>query len=215
MIGLIHIMEENKRRRIMKKGLFIPVIIVIMIFMGVQNVPAAAQEWDFDPAHSSFYFTINHIFSKVMGHFEDFSGTFQFDPGNLKESRIDIEIKAKSLNTNIRKRDNHLRGDDFFDVSTYSLITFKSRSIAHTGGNKYAVEGDFTIKDVTKRIVLPLTYFGTKDNPLKKGEIVAGFETALTIDRLEYHVGNGKFHTMGVVGKDVDILVSLEMLRKK
>jgi polyisoprenoid-binding protein YceI len=198
----------------MKKSLFIPVIIVIMIFIGVQNVPAAAQEWDFDTAHSRFYFTINHIFSKVIGYFEDFSGTFQFDPDNLKESRLDIEIKAKSLNTNIRKRDNHLRSDDFFDVSKYPLITFKSRNITHTGGNKYAVEGDFTIKDVTRRIVLPLTYFGTKDSPLKKGEIVAGFETRLSINRLEYHLGNGKFHKMGVAGKDVHILVSLEMLRK-
>ena len=199
----------------MKKLIFIPAIVLIMIFTAVQKTPAAAQEWDFDTAHSRFYFTVDHIFSRVVGLFEDYSGTFHFDTDNLEESVIDISIKAKSLNTNIRKRDNHLRSDDFFAVSKYPLITFKSRRITHKVGNQYEVEGDFTMKDVTKTLVLPLTYFGTKDNPLKKGQIVAGFETKISIDRLDYHVGSGKFSQMGVAGKEVDILVSLEMLRNK
>jgi polyisoprenoid-binding protein YceI len=90
-----------------------------------------------------------------------------------------------------------------------------SKRISHKEGNQYEVEGDLTIKDVTKSLVLPLTYFGTRDNPLQKGEVVAGFETRFTLNRLDYHVGSGKFHEMGVAGKDVDITVSLEMLRDK
>ncbi len=199
----------------MKKYSLITAIALIMICLSVKPSGAAAVKWDFDTAHSRFYFTIDHIFSKVIGHFEDFSGTFLFDPEDLEASRMNIEIKVKSINTNIRKRDNHLRSDDFFAVSTYPLITFKSRGITHKGGNVYEVEGDFTIKDVTKTIVLPLTYFGTKDNPVKEGQVVAGFETRFTIDRFDYHVGTGKFYKMGVAGKDVDMLVSLEMLRDK
>ena len=103
----------------MKKLIFIPALVFLIIFTGAQSAPAAAQEWDFDTAHSRFYFTVDHIFSKVIGLFEDYSGTFHFDADNLKESMIDIQIKAKSLNTNIRKRDNHLRTDDFFAVSKY------------------------------------------------------------------------------------------------
>jgi polyisoprenoid-binding protein YceI len=199
----------------MKKYSMILAIALIVMCICVKPARAASENWDFDTAHSRFYFIIDHIFSKVIGHFEDFSGTFLFDPDNLKESRMDIEIKAKSINTNIRKRDDHLRTDDFFAVSTYPLITFKSRRITHKGDNIYEVEGDFTLKDVTKPVILPLTYFGTKDNPLKEGQVVAGFETRFTIDRLDYHVGTGKFYKMGVVGKDVEILVSLEMLRNK
>jgi polyisoprenoid-binding protein YceI len=199
----------------MKKSIVIPAIIFILVITGAQFANAAAGEWKFDTAHSRFYFTIDHIFAKVIGFFEDFSGTFDFDPDKLKESKIDIEIKAKSLNTNIRKRDNHLRSDDFFAVSKFPLITFKSKRITHKGGDLYEVTGDFTIKDVTQEVVLDMKYFGTRDNPLKEGEIVAGFETRLTIDRLGYHVGSGKFYKMGVAGKDVTLFVSLEMLRDK
>jgi polyisoprenoid-binding protein YceI len=199
----------------MKKPIIIAAIVLMTIFTAVQKTPAAAQEWDFDTAHSRFYFTVDHIFAKIIGIFEDYSGTFHFDADNLKESVIDIKIKAKSLNTNIRKRDNHLRSDDFFGVSKYPLITFKSKRITHKGGNQYEVKGDFSMKDITKTLVLPLTYFGTKDNPLKKGQVVAGFETRISIDRLDYHVGSGKYYQMGVAGKDIDILVSLEMLRDK
>lgn len=199
----------------MKKSLSILVVVFSLILIGGNQIHAAVPEWKFDPDHSRFYFTIDHIYSKVIGYFEDFSGTFYFDPDNLEKSKINIEIKAKSINTNIRKRDNHLRSDDFFEVKKYPLITFESKSISLKEGNQYDVQGDLTIKDVTKSLVLPLTYFGTRDNPLQKGEVVAGFETRFSLNRLDYHVGSGKFYQMGVVGKNVDITVSLEMLRQK
>lgn len=198
----------------MKKIIYVPIIIILVI-TGLKYASASEKEWKFDTAHSRFYFTVDHIFAKVIGFFEEYSGTFEFDPDNLAESRIDIEIEAKSINTNIRKRDNHLRSDDFFAVSDYPLITFRSTGITHKGGDLYEVTGDFTIKDVTQEVVLDMKYFGTKDNPLKEGEIVSGFETRFTIDRLTYHVGSGKFYTMGVAGKDVSLLVSLELLRDK
>ena len=71
------------------------------------------------------------------------------------------------------------------------------------------------MRGVTKTLEIPLTYFGQRDNPLKEGQIVSGFEAKFTVNRLDYHVGSGKFLQMGVVGKDVDIMVSLEMLREK
>ena len=199
----------------MKKHVVNLALVFLLIMIAGQQVSAAAPEWEFDTAHSRFYFSINHIFSKVIGHFDDYSGIFRFDPENPGESMIEVEIKTNSINTNIQKRDNHLRSDDFFSVKKYPLITFESKRITRTEEGMFEVEGDLTIKDVTKRVVLVMTYFGTRENPLKPGELVAGFETRVTIDRLDYHVGSGKFHQMGVVGKDVDITVSLEMLRKK
>ncbi|RJR20271.1 MAG: polyisoprenoid-binding protein [Nitrospiraceae bacterium] len=174
-----------------------------------------AAEWQYDTTHTRFYFEIDHTFAKVRGYFEDFSGTFRFDPKNPKDGKIDVEIKVKSINTGVPKRDNHLRSGDFFDVAKYPLITFKSKKITHKEGGVYLVEGDFTMKDVTKTLVLPLIYLGTKDNPLQEGELVAGFETKLTIDRFDYHVGTGKFYEIGVVGKDVDITAVIEVVRKK
>ena len=199
----------------MKKNVCILALFFILILPGGQQVSAAAAEWKFDTAHSRFYFSVDHIFSKVIGYFEAYSGIFHFDPDNPGNSVIKIEIETNSINTNILKRDNHLRSDDFFSVKKYPLITFESKRITRKEGDMFEVEGELTIKDVTRKVVLLLTYFGTRENPLKAGEMVAGFETSFTIDRLDYHIGSGKFHQMGVAGKDVDITVSLEMLRKK
>ena len=72
-----------------------------------------------------------------------------------------------------------------------------------------------TIKDVSKELVLPLTFEGMRENPLAPDMEVAGFNGRLTLDRLAYNVGDGKYYQMGAVGKDVDILVTIEALRKK
>jgi polyisoprenoid-binding protein YceI len=151
----------------------------------------------------------------VRGQFEDYAGTFLFDPANLAQSKFDIDVKVKSVNTNNRKRDNHLRSDDFLSAGEYPVMTFRSTRIQALEGRRYSVEGKLTIKDVTKDVVVPFVFYGIKDNPFDKEQAVAGFEASFTIDRLEYHVGSGKFYEMGVVGKDVTITVSLEMIRKK
>ena len=94
-------------------------------------------------------------------------------------------------------------------------MTFKSSRVSHAGGNKYLLEGKMTIKDVTKDIVLEFIYWGQKENPFNNNEMVAGFDSRFKIDRLNYHVGDGKFYKMGVVGKEVDVLITLEMIRHK
>jgi polyisoprenoid-binding protein YceI len=63
------------------------------------------------------------------------------------------------------------------------------------------------------KIAVPMTYIGTGENPLKKGQQVAGFEARFSIDRLDFNVGTGKYLKMGVIGKQVDILIALEVLK--
>lgn len=198
----------------MKKSIKLFFILFSFIFLTGQNVQGEPTKWKIDPIHTNFYFAVDHTYAIVRGYFEDIAGTFLFDEKNLKESKIAFQIKAKSINTNERKRNNHLRTDEFLDVKKYPLIRFESKSIKHDKGNQYLVEGDLTIKDVTKTLTIPLTYLGMKQNPLEPKEMVAGFESHLTLNRLDYHVGTGKYYEMGVVGKDVDILVTIEVGRK-
>jgi polyisoprenoid-binding protein YceI len=94
-------------------------------------------------------------------------------------------------------------------------MTFKSSRITREGENRFRVDGLLTIKDVTKEMPLVFTYHGQQDNPLVAGKIVAGLDAAFTLDRLAFHVGDGKFYKMGVVGKDVEVLITVEMLRDK
>ncbi|MBC8317724.1 MAG: polyisoprenoid-binding protein [Desulfobulbaceae bacterium] len=190
-------------------------ILVLFSFVLSGGVKALAVEWEFDKAHSGFRFGVKHIFSTVYGHFDDYSGKVIFDPDNLAGSMFRFEVNVDSIQTNINKRDNHLLSGDFFDAKKYPEIIFESTSIKHVGGKNYEVTGKLTIKDVTKEVILPVVFHGIKGHPMEKAKQVAGFDTHTTINRLEYHVGDGKFYEMGVVDQYVDIFVSLEMLSGK
>lgn len=176
---------------------------------------AVAQQWNLDSVHTNFYFDVKHTYATVRGQFLDFTGDVFFDPGNLDKSRFDFVIKVDTVDTKIGKRDTHLRSPDFFDAAKYPVITFKSSKVTKGGESKIIVEGTLTIKDVAKEIALEFDYHGQKENPVKKGEIIAGLDAKVTIDRLAYHVGDGKFYNIGVIEKDVDILITLELLRNK
>jgi len=199
----------------MNKKLLLPLIVAVLVGFFGSPRHAEARSWEIDKEHTNFYFSVDHIYAKVRGHFTDFSGTVFFDPDNLKDSKISFEIKVKSVDTGIGKRDKHLLSDDFFDASKYPLMTFTSTSITKAEGNIYNVNGTLTIKGVSSDLILPLTYGGRKDHPLSPGMEVIGFNGNLTLDRLAYTVGDGKYFKMGVVGKDVDILVTMEALGKK
>lgn len=189
--------------------------VFVMLFLCAGIAYGEAEEWEIDNNHSNIYFDVRHTYVTVRGLFGGFSGTVLFDPENADASRIDLKVKVPSINTNIVKRDSHLRSADFFDAEKYPLMTFKSTDIKHVADNQYMVEGKLTIKDVTREVAVPFTYFGIRDNPLEKGQRVAGFEAEFTINRLDYNVGTGKFAEMGVVGEEVSIVVALEVLRDK
>jgi polyisoprenoid-binding protein YceI len=191
------------------------IVLLLLFFVALAPIHAAARQWNLDTVHTNFFFDVKHTYATVRGQFMDFSGDVYFDPDHPEESRFEFVIKVNSVDTKIGKRDTHLRSPDFFDAAKYPLMTFKSTRVSSAGDNKYIAAGTLTIKDVSKDLALELVYHGQKENPLKPGEIVAGLDTRLTIDRLEYHVGDGKFYKMGVVGKDVDIFFTLELLRDK
>ena len=186
---------------------------VMLLIVGFAN--AAPSEWNIDPAHSGVYFDVRHIFATVRGQFNDYTAKFIFDPESNYTSSCEFEVKVKSIDTNISQRDTHLRSEDFFAAKKFPTMTFKCTRINQLEGNKFEIVGNLTVKDVTKEIKVPFTYFAVKDNPGKPDEMVAGFEGTFTIDRLEYNVGNGSFYKMGLVDKDVHITVSLEVLKKK
>lgn len=190
-------------------------IFVSFLFISAQFAYAGARVWEIDKAHTNFYFSIDHIFAKVHGYFGEYSGEFAFDPDNLAESKVVFNIAVKSIDTAIGQRDKHLLSADFFDESKYPELTFVSNTITKTGENSFDVSGKFTVKGKEYDLVLPLVYAGVKDHPMEKGKEVIGFNGNITIDRLAYGVGSGKFYEYGVVGKDVDILVTIEALSKK
>jgi len=130
------------------KKISVLALAVLFVVASLQNLPAAARSWELDMAHSNFYFTVDHIFSKIRGHFNDYSGEIVFDPADLAASRFFFEIKTASVDTNIAKRDKHLQSADFFDAANYPTMTFVSEQITDLGDNHFEVAGKFTVKGV-------------------------------------------------------------------
>jgi polyisoprenoid-binding protein YceI len=197
------------------KKLSVVYLALFFFIVSAQPVLAAARNWELDKAHTNFYFAVDHIYSKIRGHFNEYSGEVKFDPNNLAESRFSFKIETASIDTSIVKRDKHLQSADFFDADKYPLMTFESTKITAAGNGLYEVLGKFTVKGVEHELLLPLTLAGIKDHPAVKGKEVVGFNGKVTIDRLAYKVGDGKFFNLGLIGKDVEILVSIEALADK
>ena len=193
----------------------ISTILTVTFILSTSLVFGAARSWEVDKAHSAIYFSIDHIFSKTRGHFNEFDIKTNFDPAQLDQSSFAFTIEVDSIDTNITKRDKHLLSADFFDSGKYPQMTFTSKEITDAGDGLYNVVGTLTVKDKDYDLTLPLKLEGVVEHPAKKGTEVAGFNGTVMIDRLAHGVGTGKFYDMGVVGKDVEVLVTLELLSDK
>ncbi len=197
------------------KRLSVVALVVSAFLFSAQLSLAAVRSWELDKAHTNFYFSIDHIFSKIRGHFNEYSGEVKFDAANLAESKFTFKIETASIDTNIAKRDKHLQSADFFDAEKFPYMTFESKKITAAGNGVFEVLGKFTVKGIEYELLLPLTLAGIKDHPAVKGKQVIGFNGTVNIDRLVYKVGDGKLYKLGVVGKDVEIFVSIEALADK
>lgn len=174
-----------------------------------------APKWSFDKPHSAITFSIRHIFTPVVGQFNEFAGDIYFDANDLKSSSIDVVIDVKSIDTKNEKRDNHLQSSDFLDAETFGKMTFKSSEIIAKGENDFVAKGVLSIKDVNKTIELPFKLLGTMDHPFMANTRVAAFESNIKLNRNDYNVGTGNWAETTVVGNEVDIKITLEMVSAK
>ncbi|HEU4724338.1 MAG TPA: YceI family protein [Candidatus Eisenbacteria bacterium] len=172
------------------------------------SATAQAATWTIDPAHSSVGFSIRHIFSKVPGGFDKFSGTIEYDPANPTAASVKVDIDPASINTKTAQRDNHLRSADFFDVATYPTMSFVSTKVTKGEGNALSVEGNLTMHGVTKPVTLAATFLGA--GPAQPGS-KAGFEATATIDRKQFGIIWNKAIDNGtLLGDDVTINIGIE-----
>lgn len=173
-------------------------------------IDTALRTYQIDAAHSEAAFTVRHLITKVRGRFSDFAGTIDFDAANPEQSRVTFTIQAASIDTNQKDRDAHLRSPDFFETETYPTITFVSTAIKATGTDTFAVQGRFTIRDVTTDITLPVTYLGKAKDPWGNERIA--FEAEYTLNRKDYGLTwNAALETGGfLVGDDVKITLSVQ-----
>lgn len=177
---------------------------------------AFASTWTIDPDHSNVGFKVRHLMvSNVKGNFDKHTGTVEIDDKEITKSKVEVTIDTNSINTNVKKRDEHLRSADFFDVAKFPTMTFVSKKVAKAGNDKLKVTGDLTLHGVTKQVVLDVEG-PSKESKDPWGNIRKGATATTKINRKDFGlVWNAALETGGVaVGDEITITLEIEMIKK-
>jgi polyisoprenoid-binding protein YceI len=170
----------------------------------------ADDTYKIDPVHSAISFKVRHFFSYVNGSFKKFEGTISVDLDHPEKSSVTATIDAASIDTKNDKRDEDLRGTDFFDVAKYPTITFKSKSVKQTGADSGDILGDLTMHGVTKEITLHVKFLG-KGKGMGNKPISGWQVTPEPIKRSEYGLTWSKMvEGTAAVGEEVTISIDVE-----
>jgi polyisoprenoid-binding protein YceI len=172
----------------------------------------ASESYNIDAYHSSILFKVNHLgASNFYGRFNDVSGEVTFDDKNPEKSSVNITVNANSVDTNSKKRDDHLRSPDFFNSKQFPTITFKSKKVEKVNDKTFKVTGDLSLHGVTKTISFTFNKVGEGKNP--KGQKIMGGETSFTIKRSDF--GMDYMQGPGMLGDDITLILSFEGVIKK
>jgi polyisoprenoid-binding protein YceI len=169
-----------------------------------------AGKWTLDKGHSNVKFTVTHmVVSEVDGSFKNFDGTIEGTKADFSDAVVNFTVDVNSVNTDNENRDKHLKGDDFFNAEQFPQMKFQSTSFKPLGGNKYQLNGNLTIRDVTKPASFDVTYGGTLNT--QKGAKV-GFKAVTTINRFDYNLKWDRATEAGslVVAKDVIVTINAQ-----
>ena len=170
---------------------------------------AAPETYVADSSHTFSRFSYSHFgYSTQQSRFNKNSGKVIFDKA-AKTGSVDVSIDTTSVNTGSTVFNGHIQGEDFFDTAKYPTATFKSTKVVFEGDQPTTIEGDLTIKGITKPVTLKVTHFATKLHPMMKKEAV-GANATTVIKRSDFNLSK----YVPNVGDEVTITVSLEAVAK-
>jgi polyisoprenoid-binding protein YceI len=171
-----------------------------------------AGTWNIDPIHSEVGFSVRHMMvSKVRGRFTNFSGQI-VTAGDPTQSSVTAEIDLSSIDTGQEQRDAHIKSADFFEVETYPTMTYKSTGVRVEDG-EYILDGDLTLKGVTRTVPLRLELNGFGPDPY--GGVRAGFSAIGELNRADFNVSfNAPLANGGVVvGDKITLQLEIEAVK--
>jgi polyisoprenoid-binding protein YceI len=186
-------------------------VVLAVVVAGGMSLVAVAEptpvkaSYKVDPVHSAVLFKILHLgASNVWGRFNSFSGSMTLDDSSPTASSLDFEVKPDTIDTSNEKRDQHLKGPDFFNAKQFPAISFKGKGVKKSGDG-YEVSGDLTLHGVTKPLTLKVEKVGAGKGP---GGPVTGFETTFVIKRSDF--GLGPTFKPPMLGDEITIIASVE-----
>lgn len=175
----------------------------------------AQTKWTIDASHSNIQFTVTHmVIAEVTGRFGEFSGSVTTTKDDFTDAKAEVTIKVASINTDNAKRDEHLKADDFFDAAKFPEMKFFSKSVAKAADGRYIIDGDLTMKGVTKNVKLDAVYRGQVKDPW--GGTRAGWKAKSSLDRFDYGLTWNKLIESGglVVGRTVEMDFNIELVKQ-
>ncbi len=190
--------------------------LLILIVCGVWTGQALSQTtWSVAPGPSSVTFNVQHlVFSHVEGSFRTFWGSVITEKADFSDAQIDAIISVASIYTGHQDRDNHLRGNDFFDAAHYPAIRFKSTSFKKTGEHTYEIIGALTIRDVTRIVELDAT--STDPRVISRGRKRVDFTVNGSLNRYDYGLRwNDVFGADKLlIGKMIGLTLNIALIRE-
>lgn len=172
---------------------------------------AAKESYTIDPDHTYPNFKINHLgYSTMYGRFGKTSGSITLDRETMVGS-VEITIDAASVDTGMKKRDDHLRGADFFNAVEFPEITYQAKNAQLNKDGSGKVKGTLTIMGVSKAVTLDVQAMNCKVHPFDKTKqkFVCGFDATATINRTEFGINYGS----PLIGDEVELMFEVEAQR--
>lgn len=170
---------------------------------------AAPETFNIEPTHTYPRFEYTHFgYSNQVQRFDKTSGKLVIDRAAHTGS-VDVTIDATSVNTGYALFNGHLQGPDFFDTAKYPVITFKSSKVKFDGDKPVAVEGELTIKGVTKPVTLTVTHFHSMPHPMLKKDAI-GANASAKVKRSEFNMGKN----VPYVSDEVTLTIAVEAVKE-
>ena len=186
-------------------------LILAAALTGLSFSAVAAETYTIDPDHTYPHFTISHLgFSTLHGRFNTTKGKIVLDKTGTT-SAVDIVIDAASVDTGMKKRDDHLRSPDFLNAVEFPAITYKSSKVTFNGATKATVDGTLTISGVSKPVKLDVQSINCGIHPMdpKKEKFVCGFDATTKIKRSDFGLKYG----IPAIGDEMAISLGVEGIR--
>lgn len=170
---------------------------------------AAPETFNVEPTHTFPRFSYNHLgYSVQLSRFDKTSGKVVFDKA-AKTGSVDIVINTKSVSTGSDVFNEHIQGEDFLDTAKYPTATFKSTKVVFEGDKPARIEGNLTLKGVTKPVTLTVTSFQTMPHPMVKKDAL-GANAFTTVKRTDFNMGKNAPY----VGDEVRIDIAIEAIKE-
>ena len=190
----------------------IKLLFVIALNLVAATTFAAIAEdgaYSLDKDHANVGFSVTHLgISNTVGRFNTMSGDFNLVSGG--DSTVTFSIETDSIDTNQKRRDKHLKSNDFFNVKKFKTIDFKSTAVTYSEeGDPLTITGDMTMLGETKSVTFDVTPVGAGNGPA--GDTRAGYSVKTVVLRSDFGLGQ-KFN--GVVGDEVTVDVQIEIIKK-